>query len=357
MPSVPFGGLESAWALIRYQSLLRRVAWSSVILLVTSVGTALLFRRSFCGNICPLGFLQELFGLGGNAVFRKRFNLPGKADRVLRYLKYPVLLLFLGLAWKTLALAIRPYDPWVAYHHLGSGELFSEYSVGFIILILSLGGSLFLDRPFCRYLCPMGAFLALPSFPGFSRIRRNPDTCTDCGKCDSSCPMAIRVSRMETVKSPECISCGKCVQVCPVENTLAFSTPEFKGKSKRIPAAVVIFGTVGIFALVLGITTWTKHFVWKADTGLEKRQERLLWGPQRIGADNTLAEIVSIYQIHPNYFVETLGIEREEQFYMTLEELDVDVEELQDSITGLFLDAGMDPRALFAGGGGCSGGH
>ena len=49
--SSPFGGLESAWTLIGYQSLLKRVVWSSVILLATSVVTALIFRRSFCGNI------------------------------------------------------------------------------------------------------------------------------------------------------------------------------------------------------------------------------------------------------------------------------------------------------------------
>ena len=353
----PFGGLESVWALIRYQSLLKRVAWSSVILLATSVGTALIFRRSFCGNICPLGFLQELFGLGGKAVFKKRFNLPDKPDRILRYGKYLVLLLFIGLAWKTFTLAIRPFDPWVAYHHIGSGELFSEYLWGSVILGISLIGGIFLDRPFCRYLCPMGGFLALPSFLGFSRIRRNRESCIDCGKCDDACPMALEVSRMDKVTSAECINCGKCVYACPVEKTLDFATPVVKGKSGRIPSSLVIFGTVGIFILVLGISTWTRDFVWKAETGLEKQQERLLWGPQRIGKDNTPVELVSIYQIHPNYFAETLGLETEDQFYMTLEELDVDVEDLREKIASLFLEAGLDPRALFAGGGGCGGSH
>ncbi len=353
----PFGGLESLWALIRYQGLLRRVAWSSIILLATTVGTALVFRRSFCGNICPLGFLQELFGMGGKAVLKRRFNLPGRLDRILRYAKYPVLLLFLGLAWKTLALAIRPYDPWVAYHHLGSGELFSEYLIGLIILALSLGGALFVDRPFCRYLCPMGGFLALPSFLGFSRIRRKSETCIDCGICDASCPMDIDVSSRATVKSPECISCTKCVQACPVEGTLEFSTPSFRGKSQRLPSALILFGTLGIFLIVLTAATLTEDFLWKADTGLERRQERLLWGPQRIGDDNTPAEVIGIYQIHPDYFVETYGIEREEQFYMTFEELGINARELGQNITKLFQDAGMDPRALFAGGGGCSEGH
>ena len=121
----------------------------------------------------------------------------------------------------------RPYDPWVAYHHLGSGELFSEYLIGLIVLVLSLEGA------------------------------------------------------------------------------LEFTTISFRGKSRRLPSALILFGTLGIFFVVLTATTLTKDFLGKADTGLERRQERLLWGPQRIGDDNTPAEVIGIYQIHPDYFVAT----------------------------------------------------
>ncbi len=354
----PFGGLESAWALIRYQGLLKRVAWSSVILLGTTIVTALVFRRSFCGNICPLGFLQELFGLGGRKLFKKKFELPSKADRILRYLKYLVLIVFLGLAWKTLTLAIRPYDPWVAFHHLGSDELLSEYLIGTLILGLSLLGGLFIDRPFCRYLCPMGGFLALPSKIGFIRIRRNAESCIDCGDCDRACPMAVSVSTVEEVKSSECINCAECVNTCPVSDTLSYSSPEIKGKTRNITSGIVIFGTLAVFLVVLGITTWTKNFVWKAETGLEKRVERLLWGPQKIQKDNTLVDIIQIFQIHPAYFAQELGLEREDQFYITLEELDIAPSKIEKMVNSLYEEAGLDPKNMFGGGGGgCSGGH
>ena len=353
----PFGGLESAWALIRYQGLLRKVAWSSVILMVTTIGTAILFRRSFCGNICPLGFLQELFGLGGKVLLKRRFNLPEKADRILRYLKYPVLLVFLGLAWKTLSLAISPYDPWVAFHHIGSEELFSKYLVGTVILGLSLLGGIFTDRPFCRYLCPMGGFLALPSKLGLTRVRRNSDNCIDCGKCDRICPMGIHVSSTEEVRSVECINCAECIHICPVPETLDFTAPILNKKQKKISSGLVILGTLGIFILVMGITTWTKSFVWKADTGLEKKVERLLWGPGKIGKDNSLVDIIQVFQIHPAYFAQELGLETEDQFYMTLEDLGVEPEKVESIVTGLYEEAGIDPREMLQGSGGCSEDH
>ncbi len=354
----PFGGLESAWALIRYQGLLKRTAWSSVILLATSLGTALIFRRSFCGNICPLGFLQELFGLGGGKILHRRFNLPGKLDRTLRYLKYPVMLIFLGLAWKTFNMTIRPYDPWVAYHHIGSGELLAEYFWGTIILLLSLLGGIFLDRPFCRYLCPMGAFLALPSKIGMARIKRNGESCIDCGLCDRACPMALSVSRADEVLSAECIACGECVRACPVPETLAFAVPSLKKKRRPLPSLLIIGGTFLIFLLVLAATSLSGSFSWKSETGLEPRVERLLWGPQRIKGDNTLADIVQIYQIHPAYFAQELNLDREDQFYLTLDGLGVDPDEIAAMVTSLYEEAGMDPRNVMKGGGrGHSGGE
>jgi len=353
----PFGGLESAWALIRYQGILKRVALSSFILLFASIGSAFIFRRSFCGNICPLGFLQELFGLGGRAVLKRRFSIPARFDRILRYLKYIVLIAFTALAWKTLTLAIRPFDPWVAYMHLGSPELFTSYLVGTVILALSLLGGIFIDRPFCRYLCPMGGFLALPSLAGISRIERNAGTCINCGKCDEACPMAISISDAAQVKSSECISCAECVHACPVPDTLYFRAP---GKNrKKISSAAVITGTALIFTAVIGITTFTKTFLWKAETGLPPQVERLLFGPQRIGGDNTLAEIVQIYRINPAFFAQELGITEEEVFYQTLSEAGIEPDKAEELVNRVYKEAGLDPKNVLGGGGGgqCSGEH
>lgn len=90
----PFGGVESAITLIATGAMLERIAWSSFILLFATLAIALMFRRSFCGHLCPLGALQELAARLGRAIFGKRFTVPAAVDRPLRWLKYAVLACF-----------------------------------------------------------------------------------------------------------------------------------------------------------------------------------------------------------------------------------------------------------------------
>jgi len=348
----PFGGLESLWALFRYQVLLKKIAWSSVILLFTSVGTALIFRRSFCGNICPLGFLQELFGLTGQKFLKKRYNLPRKADQILRYMKYVVLVTFLALSWKTLTLVISPYDPWVAFHHIGSDELLTKNLIGAIVLFSSLGLGIFTDRPFCRYLCPMGGFLGIISKIGFVRIKRDKDTCINCRICDEVCPAALDVSQKIETKSAECLSCSECINSCPVDETLYYSTPEKFNKPVKV--STLLSGTLFIFIAVISLTTASKQFIWKADTGLEKSVERLLYGPEKIRGDNKVVDIVQIYQIHPLFLKDEFNLESEEDYYKSFDELGIEVKVVQDLIYMVYEEAGLDPTQVLGGGkGGC----
>lgn len=157
----PFGGIEAAFTLVMTGSLLAKIAWSSFILLFGTVVVALVFRRVFCGKICALGALQELFSRLGRAIFRKRFTVPAAIDKPARYLKYLALALIVIFSAVTGQLIIRPYDPWAAWNHLLSVELISGFLVGLIILVVSLVGSMLYDRFFCKYLCPMGGFLGL----------------------------------------------------------------------------------------------------------------------------------------------------------------------------------------------------
>ncbi|WP_455383563.1 4Fe-4S binding protein, partial [Salinispira pacifica] len=157
----PFGGIESAISLATTGELVEKIAWTSFVLLGATILAAVLFRRVFCGKICAFGTLQELFGKLGRKIFRRRFAVPARIDRPARYLKYLVLLFVVAGTVVTGELFIRPYDPWAAYHHVFSAELLTGFVVGLIILVVSVVGSLFYDRFFCKYLCPMGAFLGL----------------------------------------------------------------------------------------------------------------------------------------------------------------------------------------------------
>ena len=168
----PFGGLETLYALLAGQGFLKHTAASSLILLIGMLAMTLVYRRSFCGTICPLGALQGIFGAAGRRLFGRRFEVPRGVDRVARYLKYVVLAVFAVWTWQAAELVLRPYDPWVAWAHLTSGDLLTTYLIGFIVLVVSLAGSLVYDRFFCKYLCPTGALLAL--FSRASVLRHPP---------------------------------------------------------------------------------------------------------------------------------------------------------------------------------------
>jgi NAD-dependent dihydropyrimidine dehydrogenase PreA subunit len=254
----PFGGLEAAFGLLTAGTFLPKLAASALVLLAATVLVALLFRRSFCGQICPLGTIQELFGRLGRKLFKRRRTLPAALDRPARYLKYVVLAVFTVWTWAAAELVMRPFDPWATYHHLTSAELFATFPIGLAVLGVTVAGSLVYDRFFCKYLCPMGAFLGIISKLGAFRVHREADVCIDCGACDKACPMNVNVSHADDVKSAECIQCAECVNACPVQGAL-----EVRGPGRRTLAPAMLTASVlGVMLLVVGVTTFTGTFAW-----------------------------------------------------------------------------------------------
>jgi len=263
----PFGGIETFWALIAGHSLIQRVAMSSVVLLVGVVLTALLFRRAFCGYICPLGALQEFSAKLGNLFFHgKRPEMPAWLDRPARYLKYAVLAGFTIWSWQAASLVMRPYDPWVAWMHLSSSEVIAEFSIGLAVLGVSLVGSVVYDRFFCKYACPMGAFLGVISRVSVFKVRRNATTCTSCSACDKVCPVNVKISTVNVVDDPECINCNECVNVCPVKDTLTVSAPGAVGKRASLKPLMAMGAAVGLLVAVVLATSLTGAFAWTLPT-------------------------------------------------------------------------------------------
>lgn len=253
----PFGGVEALWELISSGGYLKRIAFSSFALLAVAVLTNVLFGRAFCGQLCPLGTLQELAELLRRRLGIKRREVPRYLDVPGRLLKYLVLAVFTWLSWQTASLVIRPYDPWAAYHHLSSPELFTEFGVGVSVLGLSLAGSFVYDRFFCKYLCPMGAFLGLFSRLSFVRVTRHADACTDCGKCDRVCPSNIAVSQTAgAVSDAECIMCGECVTSCPATGALGLDS---RGGVRLKPVAVA-GATLGLAVALVAATAAAGRF-------------------------------------------------------------------------------------------------
>ncbi|MDP3179085.1 MAG: 4Fe-4S binding protein [Spirochaetaceae bacterium] len=251
----PLGGLESLLAFISGDgTTLAKIFSGTMGLFFVSMGVALLFKRSFCGAVCPLGALQDIAGGLGRAILGpKRFLVPAAVDRVLRFAKYAVLVLAIVMAWVTGGLWIQTFDPWPAYSHLfNPAELLPTYGIGLVILIVSLAASFFYERAFCKYLCPMGAALALPGLASPFKVRRDALACIDCGLCDKACPANIKVSKASAIVDPECLSCSECAAVCPAPKALDTG---FSARFRLPPAAAVAFGAgaffLGLFVLQL----------------------------------------------------------------------------------------------------------
>lgn len=234
----PVGGLENLWAWIAGRGNLQKLFSGTMTLFFFTLVFALVFGRAFCGNICPFGALQEFIGKFN----KNKFVVPKSLDKYLRFGKYIILALVTVMAWSTMTIWISPYDPYTAFAHIWSGsELFAENGIGFAILIIVVVASVFVDRFFCKYLCPAGAMYGVISKLSPTKIKR--DNCSQCGACTKVCPMNIEVAKTSTVTSPECIACGQCIDICPSKKAEIKMT--FFGKN--INTLVFVFATVVIF--------------------------------------------------------------------------------------------------------------
>ena len=244
----PFGGLEGLFQYMTSGVWLRRLAPSSLILFLLLVGITLIFGRVFCSWICPLGTLGEWSASLGRKVGIKPKKLPRKIDEPLRYLKYVILVAIIGGTWKLGTLVWRDYDPWVAWMHLSAfTKNFPKKTGGFLVLFVTvIGASFFIERFWCRYLCPLGAFLAILQKLSLTKITRAEQSCVHCHNCSRTCPVELDPESVEVERSAECIACGRCVESCPVGNTLFF-----RMMKKKLPVALV--GLAAVLLLFGGI--------------------------------------------------------------------------------------------------------
>jgi len=310
----PFGGVETLWSLLSGGGYLKRIAASSVILLMGTVVLGVVFGRAFCGYLCPLGALQEFFGMIGKAVWpRKRPTMPAALDRPARYLKYAVLAFFTIWTFQAAELVMRPYDPWVAWMHLTSDELLVEFALGTAVLGISLAGSIVYERFFCKYLCPMGATLGIVSKVSLFKVRRSADTCTSCGSCDKACPVNIKVSTADTVSSAECLACNECVNACPVADTLAVSSTSQTATGRSLSPGVMMGATLAILVAVVGTTTVAGAFSWTmpslADSAGAATGAGTVINVEDIRGSMSFAEVSSATGIPPQAFEQQFGVQ------------------------------------------------
>ena len=185
-----------------------------------------LLGRVICGFLCPFGWFQELL----YKIPTKK--LSTKKLKPLTYLKYVVLLVMVVLLPVLVTNQLGMGDPFFCKYLCPQGvlegaiplslanagiraALGSLFTWKFIVLLMVIVLSIVFYRPFCKWLCPLGAFYALLNKVSLFQMQVDQSKCVSCGKCAKVCKMDVDVT-----KSPnhtECIRCGMCIRACPTD--------------------------------------------------------------------------------------------------------------------------------------------
>ena len=185
-----------------------------------------LLGRFICGFLCPFGWFQDLL-----------HKIPGKKFstaklKPLRYVKYIILIVFVILLPALVTNSLGMGDPFFCKYicpqgvlegalplsitnagiRSALGKLFTfKFSILTIVIILSI----LFYRPFCKWICPLGAIYSLFNKVSFLKINVDNNKCVGCQKCSKVCKMDVNV--VESPNHPECIRCGECIKACPTD--------------------------------------------------------------------------------------------------------------------------------------------
>ncbi|WP_243358094.1 4Fe-4S binding protein [Fundidesulfovibrio terrae] len=217
---------------------------AGLTILLAAMACALVFRKSFCGFVCPVGLASDLVGAAGRRAGISR-AAPRLLDRLAGAVKYLFLAFFLASIFVLMDAAsarqflASPYNLTADAHLL---KLFMHPSGTFLAVLgfLVLAGAVFRNA-WCRWLCPYGALLGLLGLAGPCAVSHDAQGCDGCGRCRRACPMDI--SPGAAARSPQCVGCGQCVEACPKPGTL-----RLRLFTRPVPRFTALIGGTGLFA-------------------------------------------------------------------------------------------------------------
>jgi len=292
----PMGGLEALATFFQRGSLPCSMSTVQIMMGIFLAGAVILFSKLFCSYICPVGTVEDLLIKLRKALRIKSLTIRngGAADKILRIVKYALLFWIFYMTVSASELFCKNLDPYYATATGFKGEItlwMSLITVGIVVIF-----GLFVDRFWCRYVCPLGAIsntlkfwvwmialaalcfaaslyipsldwviiLALFCIAGYLleilngkpryqvlSIIRDGNACNGCGLCSKQCPYGISLSKVEgRLNHVDCTLCGDCIAACHTKALrigVCSKSRRSCGFTKYLPAILALLLMVGAF--------------------------------------------------------------------------------------------------------------
>ncbi|WP_040330735.1 4Fe-4S binding protein [Clostridium ihumii] len=215
--SCPIGSLQAVIGSMKYNL--------SLYVIGIMMFFGVLFGRFICGFLCPFGLIQDLL----NKIPFKKIKVNKKINNIMKYFKYVILMVFVIILPMFWVNDVGMGSPYFCKLICPSGTLTAgiplailnkplRATLGFLfqwkvfILIITILLSIIIYRPFCRYICPLGAIYSVFNPISFYKMDIDKSKCNGCKACERKCKMNIEVYK--NPNSLECIRCGECAKVC-----------------------------------------------------------------------------------------------------------------------------------------------
>ena len=219
---------ESSCYYLSHLNELFELPWQNILLFFGStIGFTLILGRAICGFLCPVGLIQDIADKIRQKTKTEGIKMNNKMYEALTPIKWCMLLIFVGLCFA--GGNFCNFCPAVAVSPILAGMSTSLYISGFLMVLVLMGG-FFKRRAFCT-ICPLGTIMGFFHKISLFRVKKDCQSCTECGACYEACPMGIKMIYTEREKADvthaNCIMCGECVRCCPEDNALSLT---FAGK-------------------------------------------------------------------------------------------------------------------------------
>ncbi len=212
---------ESSCYYLSHLNELFELPWQSILVfLASTIGFIILLGRAICGFLCPIGLIQDIMDKIRRKTKTEGIKMNEKMYGAAAPVRWFMVLVFTGLCFA--GGNFCNFCPAVAVSPILAGMSTSLYVSGFLMILVLMGG-FFKRRAFCM-VCPLGTIMGFFHKISLFRIKKDTQSCTECGACYEACPMGIKMIYTErekvNVTSANCIMCGECIRCCPEDKAL-----------------------------------------------------------------------------------------------------------------------------------------